>query len=212
MKYKIVVFTLLFTVLSSILLGQDDPFQKGNTTRPLTKWEKKFGEVKYGENIYRKGSNWFNFGFGPSYHIETGDVNQSIALTYYHRYKGVFFNAGWHFTSPQFISFKPLGIVRSMQLLNDIHAGAGLRFEDRWYHFGFFIGPSFATTWLPDELKPNKSDIRHQLGAHVELQLIFKYLYDLGIGVSAYGSFNKRYQVAGLQLTFYFSNAFVAKY
>jgi hypothetical protein len=117
---------------------------------------------------------------------------------------------GWHFSSSQIFSSQPFGLVRSMEKLSDIHAGAGLRFEDRWYNFAFFIGPSFATTWIPQT--PTVSKLNNQLGAHTELQFTFKYFYDLGIGTSLYGSFNKRYQVVGIQLHFYFSNAFVMEY
>lgn len=209
MKRHLILF-ILFIFYGIFVCAQEAPTAKEKATRPLTKWERKFGEIKYGDNIYRKGSNWFNFGIGAGYQINKEAFNQNISLAYYHRYKGVFFNAGWHFSSPEFFSFKPFGFVKSMEKVNDIHAGAGLRLENRWLHFGFFIGPSFATTWTP--VSDYESRIHHNLGAHIELQLIFKYLYDLGVGVSAYGSFNKRYQVAGLQFTFYFSNAFVTKY
>lgn len=205
-------FLLTALLIATGIYGQNGNSQNRGSTRQLTKWEKMFGEVKYGDNIYKKGSNWLSLGFGSSYHIENKDFNQSISLAYHHRYKAVFFNAGWHFSSPQFFQYKPLKIVRSMEILNDFHVGAGLRFEDKWYHIGFFIGPSFATTWLPKENDSKVSVVNNQLGAHVELQLTFKYLYDLGIGTSLYGSFNKRYQVAGIQLQFYFSNAFVTKY
>ena len=207
MKYKI--FHLIIAICSVVVVNAQN---NEKATRPLTKWEKKFGEVKYGDNIYRKGSNWFNIGLGKGYHIETENDNQNVSLAGYFRYRAVFFNAGWHFSTPKIITFNPMKIVRSIEYLNDFHAGAGLRFEDRWYHFGFFIGPSFATTCVPTELDIKKSTINHQLGAHVELQLIYKYFYDMGIGASLYGSFNKRYQVVGVQLTFYFSNAFITKY
>ena len=204
------IFLLLIIIICSRFSTNAQSTDKG--TRSLTKWERKFGEVKHGNNVYQKGSNWLNIGFGKSYHLETESYNQNIALAGYFRYKAVFFNAGWHFSTPEIVNWKPFKIVRSVEYLNDFHAGAGLRFEDRWYHFGFFIGPSWATTLVPNEENPKISTLNHQLGAHVELQLIYKYFYDMGVGVSLYGSFNKRYQVAGVQLTFYFSNAFITKY
>ncbi len=181
--------------------------QNGNnpgSTRPLTKWEKMFPEVKYGNKIYKTGSNWFTVGYGAGWHTNKNVFNQNFSMAYQHRYHAMYFNFGWHFSSPEFITDRP------MEQLNDLHAGAGLRFEKRYFNFAFFIGPSFATTWIP--VNETVSALNNQLGAHTELQFTFKYFYDLGIGTSLYGSFNKRYQVVGIQLHLYFSNAFVMDY
>ena len=177
-------------------------------TRELDKWEKKFKTVKYGDNIYKTGSNWFTVAYGRGWHTNKNVPNINFSMAYHHRYKGMYFNAGWHFSGPEFFINK--NEIRPMEQLNDIHAGAGLRFEDRWYNFSFFIGPSIATTWIPQSSTHTK--IYHQLGAHVEVQTTFKFFYDMGIGTSFYGSFNKRYQVVGIQLHMYFSNAFKMKY
>jgi hypothetical protein len=204
MRRLLVVFFILFLV-SAGLFAQD-----GNTphsTRPLSKWEKMFPEVKYNGKIYKTGSNWFTAAYGMGYHINSGEFNQqNISLAYHHRFRAMYFNVGWHHSSPQFILSSP----RTMERLNDLHAGAGLRFEDRWYNFSFFIGPSFASSLVP--VSSTESRLNYQLGAHTEIQMTFKYFYDLGIGTSIYGSFNKRYQVIGVQLHFYFSNAFVMEY
>ena len=199
----IIIILIVFT--TSISYSQDfsDP---PRTTRPLSKYEMMFPQKKYGDNIYQTGSNWFNIGFGRGYCTNYKKENINFALAYHHRYKALFFRAGWHFSGPKFFMTRP------MEQLNDFHIGGGIRFEDRWYNFAFFIGPSFASTWIPRENNPNITTIYSQLGAHTELQFTFKYFYDMGIGTSLYGSFNKRYQVIGVQLHFYFSNAFVKKY
>jgi hypothetical protein len=196
---KTLLICLLF--LPYFLYGQEGEVR---ATRPLTKWEKMFPEVRYGENIYKTGSNWLTIGYGRGLHTNKDVINQNFALTYHHRYKAMYFNAGWHYSSREFF------LKRPMEQLNDIHLGAGLRFEDRWFNFGFFIGPSYAITWIP--VNQNLSKIYGQLGAVVQIETTFKYFYDLGIGTTFYGSFNKRYQVVGIQIHHYFSNAFVTKY
>lgn len=207
MKKRGLVFFLFLIVNVSYIFSQEEAYRPGAGTRPLTKWEKKFKQIKYGDNIYQTGSNWFSVGYGLfGYNINKEVTNRNFSLAYHHRFRGMYFNAGWHFSSPYFFTSRP------MDQVNDIHVGAGLRFEGRWYNVGFFIGPSFATTWTPDELNTSRSIIHHQLGAHTELQFTFKYLYDLGIGTSLYGSFNKRYQVIGIQVHLYFSNAYAGKY
>lgn len=203
----ILLFVAIFTFTSNYVYSQD---QVPRTTRPLSKYERMFPQVRYGPNIYQKGSNWFNVGIGRGYCTNFKKPNVNFALSYHHRYKALFFRAGWHFSGPEY--FLKRYELRPLEQLNDIHIGGGLRLEDRWWHFAFFIGPSFASTWIPSEANPNIANIYNQLGAHTELQFTFKYFYDLGIGTTFYGSFNKRYQVIGLQLHFYFSNAFVAKY
>lgn len=205
-KVKYIKYTLLFYLLIlcyNNIQGQSPP---PRTTRPLTKYERMFPQITYGDHVYQKGSNWFNLGIGRGYCTNFNKNNINFALSYHHRYKALFFRGGWHYSGPEFFRSRP------MEQLNDFHVGGGIRFEDRWYHFAFFIGPSFASTWIPREENPNITDIYAQLGAHTELQFTFKYFYDMGIGTTLYGSFNKRYQVVGIQLHFYFSNAYVRRY
>ena len=192
----------LFCIID--IINAQDNSNNTISTKPLSKWYRMFPEVKYGDNIYNTGSNWFSVAYGRGLHTNKNCVNQNFSMAYHHRYHAVYFNAGWHFSSPEFFTNRP------MEQLNDVHFGAGLRFEDRWYNFSFFIGPSLATTWVPVDASLTK--IHNQLGAHTEVQMTFKYFYDLGLGTSLYGSFNKRYQVVGIQLHLYFSNAFVTKY
>ncbi len=199
----------VFLIADNSLYSQDQP-NVPRTTRPLTKYERMFTQVRYGPNIYQKGSNWFNINMGRGYCTNYNKPNVNVSLSYHHRYKALFFRGGWHFSGPEY--FLKRYDIRPLEQLNDIHIGGGIRFEDRWWHFAFFIGPSFASTWIPNENNPNIATIYNQLGAHTELQFTFKYFYDLGIGTSLYGSFNKRYQVVGIQLHLYFSNAFVTKY
>lgn len=185
------------------LQAQSGPPQ---TTRQLDKYERMFPQIMYGDNVYQTGSNWLNIGLGKGYCTNFRKENTNVSISYHHRYKALHFRAGWHFSGPTFFMNRP------MEQLNDIHIGGGFRLEDRWFHFAFFIGPSYATTWIPREDNPNITTIYPQLGAHTELQFTFKYFYDLGIGTTLYGSFNKRYQVLGVQVHFYFSNAFVKTY
>ncbi|PLX06853.1 MAG: hypothetical protein C0596_14245 [Marinilabiliales bacterium] len=206
MKIRSLIISFVIVGLSVVQLFGQDGSNTPRTTGQLSKWDKMFPEVKYGDNIYNTGSNWFTFGYGPSLHLNKSTLNYNMQLCFYWRYRALYFNAGWHHASPE----PKLFLARPMEQLNDIYGGAGIRFEDRWYNFAFFIGPSFAISWIPETDASSK--INYQLGAVTEVQLTFKYLYDLCIGTSFYGSFNKRYQVAGVRLHFYFSNAFVTKY
>ena len=208
---KTIFITILILISCNIVYSQTGARSEG-ATRQLTKWEIKFGEVNHKGNIYKKGSNWLSFGLGGVYRIEKNTIDQSFGVAYHLRYKAVYFNGGWHFTTNKLIGFRPLRILRQMEFLNDIHLGAGIRTEGRWHNISFFIGPSWALMLIPVEGKKGISKVRNNLGAILETQIIYKYFYDIGVGVSIYGSFNKRYQVAGLKLCFYFSNAYIGKY
>lgn len=200
---KIIILAIAFVLLFSTryVFSQTPP----RTTRPLDKYEMMFPQVKYGDNIYQTGSNWFTIAYGYGYHTNKKVDNVSFSMAYHHRYKAMYFRGGFHFAGPEFF------LARGLEQLLDFHVGGGLRFEGRYYNFAFFIGPSFASTWIPVENEAY-STIYNQLGAHTEVQITYKYFYDLGIGTSLYGSFNQNYQVIGVQLHLYFSNAFVRVY
>ena len=216
---KRLLFTILFALSTLILVAQTDNTNP-RATKEKSKYDKMFGEVQYGDKIYKKGSNWLTFGLGVSYKInyeptyEKG-LNRTAALAYHFRYKAMYFNVGWHFSGEYyFIEYwynKNLK-SRATHQLNDFHVGAGLRFEDRWYNFAFFIGPAWAIACIPNPDNPSGAIVKHTVGGHVEVQTTFKFLYDLGIGVSLFGSFNKYYQVIGVQGHFYFSSAYRMKY
>lgn len=216
---KRLLLTILLAICTLLLIAQTDNTAP-RATKEKSKYDKMFGEVQYGDKIYKKGSNWLTFGMGVSYKInyeptyEKG-LNRTMALAYHFRYKAMYFNVGWHFSGEYFFfeSWYNSDLrIRPMHQLNDFHAGAGLRFEDRWYHFGFFIGPAWAIAWVTNPDIPTSSIIKNTIGGHVEVQATFKFLYDLGIGVSLFGSFNKYYQVIGVQGHFYLSGAYRTKY
>ncbi len=206
MRKKIIIILLLIISSTGYALAQ----RQTRSTPQKSKWDRKFPEIKHGDQVYQTGNNWFTLGYGYGYHTNKSVPNYNLSMTLYWRYKGVYFNTGWLYSCPTPKLF--MNNPRPMEQLNDIHLGAGLRFEDRWYNFGFFIGPSFASTWVLKEDNPNISQINYLLGAHTEVQCTFKFFYDLGIGTSIFASFNRRYQVVGVQLHFYFSNAFIMEY
>ncbi len=65
---KKLILTILFALCTMVIVAQTDNTTP-RATREKTKYEKMFGEVQYGEKIYKKGSNWLTFGLGASYKI-----------------------------------------------------------------------------------------------------------------------------------------------
>jgi len=204
--YAIILVLLLTQPGLIFSQGQN---RESRPTPELSKWDRMFPTVKIGDKVYKTGSNWFTAGIGYGYATNLRSDQTNFALAYHHRYHAMYFNLGYHYSSDQFF------LKRPMIRLNDVHLGAGLRFEFNHFNFAFFIGPTWSFGSLYSYTNDWGVDIYrffHTAGAHTELQFTWKFFYDLGIGTSLYGSFNKEYQVVGAQLHFYFSSAYKAKY
>ena len=202
------ILVIVMVVWSTHCISQVQP-RPSRPTAELSKWDKMFPQIKFGDKVYKTGSNWILFGYGKGYSTNFRKPQTNMSLAYYHRYHAMYFNFGYHFSGTQFF------LKRPVEWYNDIHPGAGLRLENRWMHFGFFIGPTWAFGQVFDYSDAYGTDYYryfHTIGAHTEIQLTFKYFYDLGIGTSLYGSFNRQYQVVGIQLHFYFSSAYLDTY
>lgn len=180
------------------------------STTPKDKWDRRFPEIKIGDKIYQTGSSWLtvDFGIANSYILEQQEL--SMAIAYHIRYKPVYFKFGYHYSDETF--FLNRNRLGNISYHNDIIAAAGLRYELRYFNLAFFIGPTFAFGLIeaPENDLFGKGYIA--LGAVPELQLTYKFFYDIGIGTSLYGSFNKYYQAVGVRLHIYFSGAYRGVY
>ena len=65
---KRLLLTILLTICTLLLVAQTDN-TKPRATKDKSKYDKMFGEVQYGDKIYKQGSNWLTFGMGVSYKI-----------------------------------------------------------------------------------------------------------------------------------------------
>ncbi|MDA3911964.1 MAG: hypothetical protein PF448_11480 [Bacteroidales bacterium] len=179
------------------------------STTPKDKWDRRFPEMKIGDKIYQTGSNWLTADFGVANNYILKQQELSMAIAYHIRYKPVYFKFGYHYSDETFFLSNRL---RNISYHNDIIAAAGLRYELRYFNLAFFIGPSFAFGMIEDPENPLIGHGYRALGAVPELQLTYKFFYDIGIGTSLYGSFNKHSQAVGIRLHIYFSGAYRGVY
>lgn len=207
MRVKIGHIVLIgFLVSANLAMGQN---YNPRSTTPKDKWDRRFPEIKIGDKIYQTGSNWLtvDFGVANSYILDQQEI--SMAIAYHMRYKPIYFKFGYHYSDETFFLSNRL---QNISYHNDVIAAAGLRFEMTHLNVAFFIGPSLAFGMIED---PENSLIGNGyvgLGAVPELQLTYKFFYDVGIGTSLYGSFNKHYQAVGVRLHIYFSGAYRGVY
>ena len=175
------------------------------STTPKDKWDRRFPEMKIGDKIYQTGSNWLTVDFGVANRYILKQQELSMAIAYHIRYKPIYFKFGYHYSDETFFLNNRLG---NISYHNDIIAAAGFRYELRHFNLAFFIGPSFAFGMIENAENSVFGNGYMALGAVPELQLTYKFFYDIGIGTSLYGSFNKDYQAIGIRLHIYFSGAY----
>lgn len=185
-KYFLPVYLFFITFIVS---GQND----------------KYEEFIIGEKIYKEGCAWFKISSGTSYNVNLKTYESSSNLCYSFRIKDNYFQAGYHVSSNVFFT------IRSYQKLNDLYVSYGLRNETKKSNVSVFAGPSFAYGGYyfdTDTIGRKRYKGFTQVGIVVNAEYTKKIYYDLGLGISLFGSYNKNYSVIGLQFHVYFSGAF----
>jgi len=89
------------------------------------------------------------------------------------------------------------------------HLGYGKRFEDKDIHFAGFVGPSYSSGFgKVDSVYTRKYA---QVGAYVQIEIVKKITYDVGIGASFFADWNQEQTLIGLRAILYFSGAYKGK-
>lgn len=188
-RAKNIVTVIVFTLLYLVSMGQED----------------KYEEFIIGNRIYKPGCAWIKVGLGTSYNIKLKTYEKNINLCYSFRVKETYFQLGYHASSDVFFT------IRSYQKLTDLYGAIGMRKESNKSNISFFAGPSYAYGghyFDTDTLGKKRYKGFTDLGIVVNAEYSRKIFYDLGIGLSLFGSYNKSYNVIGIQIHFYFSGAF----
>ncbi len=209
MKYKIAHSIIVgVLMLISIQLSAQEVVNP-RATAPRSKWERRFPTIKVGNKMYKTGSNYLTVSMGPAYSTTLKRQELSMALGYHMRYKPIYFKIGYHYSDDKFFMSNRL---RDASYHNELITAVGFRRELIHFSFAFFIGPSFVYGYTENPENNKLATWYSGVGVVPEIQLTYKFLYDLGIGTSLYGTFNKHYQAVGVRLHFYFSGAYRGKY
>lgn len=159
--------------------------------------------------IYRQHAPNLTLGYGAGYNFKHDSIEQNMMITYHHFLGNMGLSLGYHTSSNIKVWW------RSYQKLNDFWLGAGYHYERPRYHFSAFAGPSLAYgSWIAwsDEHQENRAYGFTTVGGVAEVQMTYRLFYDVGLGMSLYGSLNRFYAVAGAQIHLFFSTAFVRNY
>lgn len=183
------LFVCLFTFFSSALVAQDN----------------KYEEIIINNKIYKPGSSWLKIGEGIGYNssLKSNELNTLISISF--RIRNTYLQIGYHLSSDKFIS------QYTYQKLNNLYVATGWRKETEKYNLSLFAGPSYSYGgyWFDnDSIGEKRYKGFSEVGFIAVADYTFKIFYDLGFGLSLYGSINKNYTVFGVQAHFYFSGAF----
>lgn len=178
---------------------------------PIIAYTQNDEEFIIGNRIYKANSNWFKISQGMSYHFMLGEKEYNTTLAYSFRIKNKWFRAGYHVSSDKFF-IKP-----SMQRLNDLFFLYGIRKEANKFNISTFAGLTFAYGGTFHHAEWSNGTLTkwyvgfNQIGLFGTVDFTFKPTYDLGIGLSLFGSVNKKYNVVGIQLHIFLSGAYKGK-
>jgi len=168
----------------------------------------KYEEFIIKDKIYKPGCSWLKFGTGMGLNWSRREVENNANLTFSFRTKNIYWQTGYHVSSDKFFT------QRSYQKLNDLYIATGWRKETTKSNISVFAGPSFVYGSTFDHYSISNGFVSkwyrgfNQFGLFGSIDYTFKIFYDLGLGFSLYGSYNKFYKVTGIQAHFYFSGAF----
>lgn len=168
----------------------------------------KYDEIIIKDKIYKPGSSWLKIGEGYGYHYSLKQFEPNTLISYTVRIKNAYLQGGYHVSSDKFFT-QP-----SYQKLNDFYIAIGKRKETQNANIAAFIGPTYAYGGTLNHVVDTGGVVQkwyrgfNALGIYGCIDYTFKIFYDLGFGISLYGSINKEYNIVGIQAHFYFSGAF----
>ncbi|MBN2682478.1 MAG: hypothetical protein JXR58_08205 [Bacteroidales bacterium] len=176
--------------------------------------------------LYKPYTNWLTLGIGKSYIFEKRDslflddtlyhtyngFDNSFHLGFHFRVKDFWLNLGYHHSSKEFFLYRPP--IR----MDEFYIGAGYCLETEKYHISGFVSPSYTIgnyyNPIPKLDSLGKIDNYYLFtsfrkpGVNLKVSYVRKIYYDVGIGLTAYASINRRYPSVGLQLNIFFSGAY----
>lgn len=209
MNRKILILLTLSVLISCAVSGQEKVKKKNASESADTTIVLGKGRIVFKDRIYRQNASYLTVAYGAGYGFESKLIEQNMNISYQHFLKKVGLQIGYHSSSDTKIWW------RSYQKLNDLYLGIGKRWESSRYNFSVFGGPSLAYGSYIDWNDKYQKDWAYGFttgGLHAEAQATYKITYDIGVGLSVYGSINNQYSVAGAQVHLFFSTAFIRNY
>lgn len=158
-------------------------------------------EIVHKGNRYKKWNNWLSGGAGYALDLTHTREVFWLGLDFQFHIKWNYFQLGF------FLSGRDFGDYDNTQL----HGGYVIRKETPEYSLTAFGGASWSTGYPLDS---GRFDIVHpyqELGLYAGGQAIYKFKYDIGLGLSGIVNYNKYHLWMGARIDIYFSGAYKGK-
>ncbi len=125
-------------------------------------------------------------------------INEDISgnLSYSFSISDNFYKVGWLIQD----KFNPFGGSFETAELNSIGVSIGKRFQNEWWHAAIFAGPSYV---FGENKVREKYDT---IGLQTDIQLLFRFANEIGIGVGLWGNANFEKSRAGINVNITIDN------
>jgi hypothetical protein len=146
---------------------------------------------------FRVHNNFLNIGAGKGINSAIPFTQTNLNVDFHFHFNKYFFQLGTFLSGDRFLSFNTY----------NIHLCYGYRKETVNHNIFFSAGPSYSWGYplINGNYNPNLYSV---YGAYAEAQYVYKFAFDLGLGLSAFGDFNVRQTVYGLRGLIFFSGAY----
>ncbi len=174
----------------------------------------KYEEIIIDSNIYRTNASWITFSTGQSINFKDNTLEPNFSTDVHLRANEYIFGAGYHLTTHEFLIRGDASTFSSFQKLNNFHLTLGVRRESKKSNLIIFGGPAYCYGYSyhhTDTAGVVYFQGFSSAGIYAAIDYTYKIFYDLGVGLTFFGSYSGKYPVIGLQAHVYFSNAFRGK-
>jgi hypothetical protein len=183
------IFFLIFFLIAGELKSQGDT-----------------SEIIIGEKLFSTHSSWLSAGAGAGFYAEKQTIDPSFSFDINVYFRKHYITAGYFYSGTRFIT------QYSARKVHNYHIGYGWRRESiRWHSYltagpalcmgyGYYKNDEYGEPLLKGFIEP---------GVYAEYQIVWKPIYDMGLGLAAYTSLNFGYQTAGIKAILYLSTAYI---
>jgi hypothetical protein len=155
-------------------------------------------EITYDNKRYRRWNNYLTFGAGKAYSTIRETDQSIIGVDFNFHMQKQYFQVGFLMSGPEYLTNTNVAG----------HICYGYRYEKNKYNLAGYVGPSYSyfVTVSNDTLR--NLIVNNALGAYVNLQAVYKFKYDVGIGVELFADITSLQQMYGGKIILFFSGAY----
>ena len=157
-------------------------------------------ELEFDGKRYRKYNNYLTLGIGKAFSNVRSKDQSLISVDFHFHLQRHYLQIGFFMSGDQLLANNNISG----------HLCYGLRRERNRTNFAAFVGPSYDNFVVAkeDSVGYFHPVINNVLGGYISLQGIYKFKYDLGIGVELFADINEKQQLFGGRIVVYLSGAY----